>query len=85
VVKIEKEKILKYKYLAVEVQLMWNVEDKWHNIGNRNHLKIIQKLPEHLTGKHDIQELQKTAILDIVQTFQLFVWDNLVRIKSDSW
>jgi hypothetical protein len=28
VVKIEKEKILKYKYLAVEVQLMWNVEDK---------------------------------------------------------
>ena len=78
VVKIETEKIVKYKYLTIEVQLMWNVEEKWHHIGNRNHLKIIQKIPEHLPGKHDIQELQKTAILDIVQTFQLFVWDNLV-------
>jgi hypothetical protein len=42
-------------------------------MGNRNQLKIIQKIPEQLLGKHDTKELQKTAILDIVQTFQLFV------------
>lgn len=66
---------------------MWNVEENWHHIGNRNHLKIIQKIREKLPGKNDIQELQKATILDIVQTFQLFVWDIFVRIKStaDNW
>jgi hypothetical protein len=28
VIKIETEKILKYQYLTIEVQLMWNVEEK---------------------------------------------------------
>jgi len=42
-------------------------------MGNGNHLKIIQKIPEQLPGKHDVKELQKAAILYIVQTFQLFV------------
>jgi hypothetical protein len=28
VIKIETEKILKYKYLTIEVQLMWDVEGK---------------------------------------------------------
>jgi len=64
---------------------MWNVEAKWHQMGNGSHLKIIQKIPEHLPGKHDIKELQEAAILYIVQTFQLSVWNTLVRIKSHSW
>jgi hypothetical protein len=66
---------------------MWNVQEKWHNIGNRNHLKIIQKIPEHLTGKNDIQELQKTAILDIVQTFRCLyeiIWSEL-RVTANNW
>jgi len=42
-------------------------------MGNGNYLRIIQQIPEHLPGKHDINELQEAAILYIVQTFRLSV------------
>jgi hypothetical protein len=37
-------------------------KDTSNNRGNWNHLNIIQKIPEQHTGKHEIKELQKTAI-----------------------
>ena len=59
VVKKEAEKITKYKDLIIDIQRMWNVKTK----DNCSRIKIIQKVPEQHTGKYDIKELQKTAIL----------------------
>jgi hypothetical protein len=46
---------------------MWNVKNKSDISSNSrgvwNHLKVIHKIPEQLTGKHEIKEMQKTAIL----------------------
>jgi hypothetical protein len=57
---IEKEavKILEYECLRIEIHQMWNgktnvIPDNW------SHLKIFRKIP----GKHEIKELQTTAIL----------------------
>ena len=65
--------------------VLYTQSDTFNNTENQNHLKITQTVPEQLPGKHDNKEVQNAAILDTVQTFQLFVWDTLVRIKSDSW
>jgi hypothetical protein len=35
------------------------------NAGKWNHLQIIQKYLNNITGKHDIKELQKIATRDI--------------------
>ena len=53
-IKIEAEKILKFKDLTIEIQRMVNVKTKCgtnNNKGKRSHLKIIQKIPEQRTGK----------------------------------
>ena len=52
VIKKEAEIILKYKDLTIEIQRTWNVKNKGdtrNNRSNRNHLKIIQKIPEQHT------------------------------------
>ena len=44
----------KYEDLTVAIQRMWNVQSKTDtssNIGNWNHLQIIQKIPDQQTGK----------------------------------
>ena len=46
-----------------------NKSDTSDTRGNLNHLKIIQKVPEKYTGKARNQKTEKTAILDIAQTF----------------
>jgi hypothetical protein len=66
VIKKEGEKILKYKDLIIEIQRMWNVKTKVTpvTIGATGTVsKSLRKYLSSVPGKHDIKELQKTAIL----------------------
>jgi len=66
VVKKEAEKILKYKDLTIEIQRMWNVKTKVIPviIGATGTIsKSFRKYVSNIPGKHEVKELQKTAIL----------------------
>jgi len=66
VIKKEAEKILKYKDLTIEVQRMWNVKTKVISviIGATGTIsKSFRKYVSNIPGKHEVKELQKTAIL----------------------
>jgi len=66
VIKKEAEKILKYKDLRTEVQRMWKVEAKVIPviIGATGTIsKSLRHYLINISGKHEIKELQKTAIL----------------------
>jgi hypothetical protein len=66
VTKKEAEKILKYEDLITGIQRMWNVKTKLAPvvIGATGTIsKSFRKYLSSITGKHDIKELQKTAIL----------------------
>ena len=39
-----------------------NEKEAENNRGDRNHLTVLQKIPKQHTGKHEIKELEKTAI-----------------------
>jgi hypothetical protein len=65
-IKKEAEKILKYKDFITEIQRMWNVKTKVRPeiIGTTGTIsKSFRKYLSSVPGKHDIKELQKTAIL----------------------
>jgi len=58
--------ILKYKELTIEIQRMWNVKTKviLVLIGATGTIsKSFRKYVRNITGKHEVKELQKTAIL----------------------
>jgi hypothetical protein len=60
------EKTLKYKDLTIEIQRMWNVKTKVIPviIGATGTIsKSFRKYVSNIPGKHEVQELQKTAIL----------------------
>ena len=62
----EAEKILKYKNLTIEIQRMWNVKTKVIPviIGATGTIsKSFRKYVCNIPGKHEVKELQKTAIL----------------------
>jgi hypothetical protein len=62
----EAERIVKYKDLTVEVQRMWNVKTKVIPviIGTTGTItKSFRKYLSNVPGKHEVKELQKTAIL----------------------
>ena len=66
VIKKEAEKILKYKDLTTEIQRMWNVKAKVIPviIGATGTIsKSLRKYVSNIPGKHEVKELQKTAIL----------------------
>jgi len=66
VIKKEAEKILKYKGLTREIQRMWNVKTKVMPviIGATGTIsKSFRKYVSNIPGKHEVKELQKTAIL----------------------
>jgi enolase len=66
VIKKEVQEILKYKDLIIEIQRMWNVKTKVTPviIGATGTIsKSFRKYLSSIPGKHDIQVLQKTAIL----------------------
>jgi hypothetical protein len=67
VVKKDDEKFLKYKNLIIEIQRMWNVKAKLIPARTGATGTISKSLRQYLNniyGKHEIKELQKTAILD---------------------
>ena len=69
VVKKEAEKILKYKDLTVEIERMWNVKTKVIPViigATGTILKSFRKYVSNIPGKHEVKELQKTAILGTV-------------------
>jgi hypothetical protein len=64
-IKKEAEKILKYKDLTVEIQRMRNLKTKVVSViigASGNMSKSFKKYLRNLPGKHDIKELQKTAV-----------------------
>jgi len=66
VIKKEAEKILKYKDLTIEIQRMWNVKTKVIPviIGTTGTIsKSFGKYMSNITGKHEVKEQQKAAIL----------------------
>jgi len=65
VIKKEAEKTLKYKNLTIEIQRMWNVKTKviLVIIGATGTIsKSFRKYVSNIPGKHEVKELQKTAI-----------------------
>ena len=65
-IKIEAETILKYKDLTIEIERMWNVITKAIPviIGATGTIsKSFRKYVSNIPGKHEVKELQKTAIL----------------------
>jgi len=66
VIKVEAEKILKYEDLIIEIQRMWNVKTEVIpvTIGETGTIsKSFRKYVSNIPGKHEVKELQKTAIL----------------------
>ena len=66
VIKKEAEKILKYKDVRIEIQRMWNVKAKVISviIGATGTIsKSFRQYLSNIRGKHEIKELQTTAIL----------------------
>jgi hypothetical protein len=66
VIKKEVEKILKYKDFIMAIQRMWNVKTKATPIiirATRTISKSFRKYLSSVPGKHEVKELQKTAIL----------------------
>jgi hypothetical protein len=61
--KKQTEKILKYKDLTTEIQLMWNVMIPVIIGATGTISKSFRKYVSNIPGNHDVKELQKTAIL----------------------
>jgi hypothetical protein len=74
VIKKQAEKILKYKDLTIEIQLMWNVKTNVTPViiigATETISKSLTKYLRNVTGKHKIKELQKTAILGTAHTLR---------------
>jgi len=73
VIKKEAKNILKYKELTIEIQGMWNVETKVIPviIGATGTIsKPFRKYVSNIPGKHEVKELQKTAILGTAHILQ---------------
>ena len=65
-IKKEAEKILKYKDFTIEIQRTWNVKTKVIPviIGATGAISnSFRKHVSNILGKHEVKELQKTAIL----------------------
>ena len=65
-IKKEAEKILKYNDLTIEILCMWNVKTKVIPViigATGTVSKSFRKYVSNTPGKHEIKELQKTAIL----------------------
>jgi hypothetical protein len=73
VIKKEAEKIPKYEDLITEIQRMWNVKTQVRPVivgATGTISKSFRKYLSSIPGKHDIKELQKTAILGTAHVLQ---------------
>ena len=71
VIKKEAKTILKYKELTIQIQHMWNVETNAIPVisgATETISKSFRKYLSNVPGKHEIKELQKTAILGTAHT-----------------
>jgi hypothetical protein len=73
VIKKEAEKILKYKALTIEIQRKWKVKTsvipviiRATGTISKSFIKYISNIP----GKHEVKELQETAILGTAHIFR---------------
>ena len=65
-IKKEAEKIVKYKDLTIEIQRMWNIKTKVIPViigATGTVSESCRKYVNNIPGKHEVKELQKTAIL----------------------
>jgi hypothetical protein len=72
-IKKETEKILKCKDLTTEIQRMWNVKTKVTPVitgATGTISKSFRKYLSSVPGKHDIKELQRTAVLGTAHTLR---------------
>ena len=63
VIKKEAEEILKYKNLTIEIQRMWNLKTKAIPVIIGATGTSSESFVSNIPGKHEVKELQKTAIL----------------------
>jgi hypothetical protein len=71
--KKEAEKILKYEDIRVEIQRMWNVKTNVIPViiwATGTISKLFRKYLSNVPGKHEVKELQKTAILGTAHTLR---------------
>ena len=73
VIKKEAEKILNYKELTIEIQRKWKVKTsvipviiRATGTISKSFIKYISNIP----GKHEVKELQETAILGTAHIFR---------------
>jgi len=72
-IKIEAEKVLKYNGLSIEMRRMCNVQAKVIPLiigATGNISESLKQYPGHIAGKHEIKELQTTAILCTAYTLR---------------
>ena len=66
VIKMEAETILKYKDFTIEIQRMWKVKSKVIPVivgATGTISNSLRKYVSNIPAKHEVKELQKTAIL----------------------
>jgi len=83
----EADKILKYKDLTIEIQCMWNVKTKVIPviIGATGIIsKSFRKYVSNIPGKHEVKELQKTAILGIAHIIRKVLVQKYNRFNTAS-
>jgi len=84
----ESEKILKYKEVTIQTQCMWSIKTKVMSaiIGRAG--TISDSFTEHLInmpGKHEIKELQKTAILRTVHVLRKVIMYEVQNIQHGKY
>jgi hypothetical protein len=71
VIQKEEKKILKYKDLTIEIQLMWNLKTRMIPViigATRIISKSFRKKESTIPGNREVRELQKTAIYGTAHT-----------------
>jgi hypothetical protein len=87
VIKREAEKILKYKDLTIEIQSMWNVKTEVIPViigatgtVSKSFSKYVSNIPE----KHEVKELQKTAILGTAHILRKVLMQKYNRFNTET-
>ena len=60
-----------------------NESDTSNNRGKWNHFKIVVKYLSNVRGKHEIKELQETAILDAAHILREVTGESIRRISCE--